>query len=136
MRLLEQCTPYWPMESIQRQIDGLREAFSADINKPFELKPGFPFGSPLPQPSELPIVTSSQYKQTQLHDVPLDPSGQVSYNITHPLTPPISVVGEDFKTDSPVRQPISLLAHQTSATPNSLQTNTLQNQWNPTRIFE
>jgi hypothetical protein len=136
MRLLEQCAPLWPMEAIQRQIDGLREAFSIDTSKPFELKPAFPFGSPLPAPSDLPIVTTSSFRQNQLHEVPLDPSGQVSYNITHPLTPPISVVGEDYKTDSPVRQPLALLTHQSSAVGEPLPTNTLQNHWNPSRIFE
>jgi hypothetical protein len=135
MRLLEECTPHWPMESMRKQVDGLREAFSADISKPFELKPAFPFGSPLTQPSELPISTTGSFRQPQLHQVPLDPSGQVSHNITYPLTPPISIVGEDFKTDSPVRQPIGLLIGQTSAAPPPLQTN-IQNQWNPTRIFE
>jgi hypothetical protein len=52
------------MESVSRQIDALREAFSADISKPFDLRPGFPFGSPTPTPSEIPL--SSAY--TQAHN--------------------------------------------------------------------
>ncbi|PGH18510.1 hypothetical protein AJ80_04480 [Polytolypa hystricis UAMH7299] len=46
MRLLEQCMSSWPMPEIQSQIDALRLAFSADTNKPFELKRSFPYGSP------------------------------------------------------------------------------------------
>jgi hypothetical protein len=136
MRLLEHCTPSWPMESMRKQIDALREAFSADTGKPFELKSAFPFGSPLSQPSELPIVSTSSYRQSQVHQVPLDPSSQVSHTSAYPLTPPISNVGEDFKTNSPVPQPIGLLIHQTPAAPTPLQTNNVQSPWNPSRIFE
>lgn len=41
----------WPMPEMQRQIDSMREAFSADLRKPFELKPSFPYGSPSPTTS-------------------------------------------------------------------------------------
>jgi hypothetical protein len=138
MRLLEQCSLSWPMPGLKEQIDALREAFSADLHKPFVLKAGFPMPSPTPQSQDLPVVTSAQYRPaTQLHEVPLDPSsGQVSYNITHPLTPPISIVGDDLKTDSPNRQPLPLVTHHSSAAPATLESTPIQHQWNPTRIFE
>lgn len=48
MRILEQCSSSWPVPQMQVQIDSLRQAFSADLSKPFELKANFPFGSPAP----------------------------------------------------------------------------------------
>ncbi|KAK7735841.1 hypothetical protein SLS63_003803 [Diaporthe eres] len=46
MRVLEKVMHAWPMPDVQKQIDSIREAFSADIRKPFVLKPSFPYGSP------------------------------------------------------------------------------------------
>jgi hypothetical protein len=46
MRILEKCSSSWPMPDMQQQIDALREVFSADMRKPFVLKPTFPYGSP------------------------------------------------------------------------------------------
>lgn len=45
MRILEKCSGFWPMSDIEQQISALREASSADINKPFVLKPSFPYDS-------------------------------------------------------------------------------------------
>lgn len=45
MRVLEKCSGFWPMSDIEQQISALREASSADINKPFLLKPSFPYDS-------------------------------------------------------------------------------------------
>src|ERR1700760_2879163 len=106
MRLLEQCTPSWPMESMRKQIDALREAFSADTSKPFDLKSAFPFGSPLSQPSELPIGSTGSFRQSQLHQVPLDPPSQVSHTTSYPLTSQIPSVGKVLKTNSSNSQPI------------------------------
>ena len=48
MRILERCSSSWPVPQLQVQIESLRQAFSADLNKPFELRQNFPFGSPNP----------------------------------------------------------------------------------------
>lgn len=45
MRLLERCSIAWPMPAMQIQIDSLRQAFTTDMDKPFELRTNFP-GSP------------------------------------------------------------------------------------------
>ena len=37
------------MPEVVTQIDGLRAAFSANLHKPFELKPSFPYGTPSEQ---------------------------------------------------------------------------------------
>ncbi|KAG7132133.1 Cutinase transcription factor 1 alpha like protein [Verticillium longisporum] len=46
MRVLERVMSVWPMADLQKPVDAVREAFSADIRKPFVLKPSFPYGSP------------------------------------------------------------------------------------------
>ena len=43
MRLLEQCVSLCPMPEMQSKIDSLRNVFSADIRKPFVLKPSFAY---------------------------------------------------------------------------------------------
>jgi hypothetical protein len=126
MRLLEQLTPYYSLQDVRKQIDGLREAFSADTTKPFELKTGFPFGSPTPQPPDL------QMPNAQFHPIPMEAS-QVSH-VIHPITPPASLSGEEYKTDPPP-QPLSLLTHQTSTAPGPMSAGTVP-QWNPSRLFE
>ncbi|KAL2158032.1 hypothetical protein VTH06DRAFT_4842 [Thermothelomyces fergusii] len=67
MRILERCMSAWPMPDMQRQIDSVREAFSADIRKPFVLKPTFPYGSPHsathPSPPGRPLDSQMQHSQ-------------------------------------------------------------------------
>jgi hypothetical protein len=45
MRILEQCMSFYPMSEMQLKIDALRNAFSANIRKPFVLNPSFVHGS-------------------------------------------------------------------------------------------
>ncbi|CAK7263468.1 hypothetical protein SEPCBS57363_000574 [Sporothrix epigloea] len=52
MRVLEECMRSWPMADMQQKIDAMREAFSADVRKPFVLKPTFPYSSPSPSSSQ------------------------------------------------------------------------------------
>ncbi|KAK6613581.1 hypothetical protein H4I95_01925 [Botrytis cinerea] len=64
MRILEKCTSSWPMPDMQQQIESLRLAFSADIRKPFVLKPSFPYGSPAAPPNTSPARGNiQQYRQ-------------------------------------------------------------------------
>ncbi|MBE3047277.1 hypothetical protein IMZ48_33105, partial [Candidatus Bathyarchaeota archaeon] len=46
MRLVEKVMGAWPMPEVQKQVNAVREAFSADVRKLFALKPSFPYGSP------------------------------------------------------------------------------------------
>lgn len=64
MQLLERCTNACPMPDMQQQIDALREAFSADTRKPFDLKPSFPYGSPTSSNQSSPPTL--QYQQPTL----------------------------------------------------------------------
>jgi hypothetical protein len=130
MRILEKVMGSWPMPDMQKQIDSVREAFSADVRKPFVLKPSFPYGSPhsATHPSPPGRQLDSQM-----------PHSQVSYTTSHPLTP-VSVGPLDTKCDSPpVLQSLTTMAsvHGSQAS-NVAQTLPLSEapSWNPSRIFE
>jgi hypothetical protein len=143
MRLLERCIQHWPMHIIKLQVQALREAFSADTGKPFELKPGFPYGSPTPQPSEMPMMPASAYGKPPTQDVPLESTATVSYNNTLPagrsdlpVTPPMSIVEEENQTDHHLVQSVGLIPGQSPTSQGMVQTPQQQGQWNPQRLFE
>jgi hypothetical protein len=147
MRILEECIPHWPLPEVQAQVNSLREAFSADISKPFELKPSFPYGSPTAQTAS-PI--DGAYTQQQ-HIIPrppvaaqgvsvsLDTPAQVSYTtaiIQHPITPPVSTTDEAPKADSPVVQGMAMIGNHGQVNHGVQPPDGYQQQWNPTKIFE
>lgn len=119
----------WPMLDMQKQIDSVREAFSADIRKPFVLKPSFPYGSPHSASHPSPPGRSLD---AQL------PHSQVSYTTAHPLTP-VSAGRPDSKSVSPVVPTLTAMApgpaHQASGVAQSLPLAEAP-AWNPSRIFE
>lgn len=135
----------WSMPELEKQINAVREAFSADIRKPFVLKPSFPYGSP--HPSNRSTHSSPTYSG-QGYVPPVDRTGsmeqhldsqntsQVSYT-SHPITPPISVGYMDSKSDSPAVQPLMMMP-QGSQAPGLQQNISLAEQpvWNPAKIFE
>lgn len=57
MRLLEACASSWLMPEMEKQILALREAFSADITKPFELKADFARSPYISDGSSSPVST-------------------------------------------------------------------------------
>lgn len=138
MRILETCSPAWPIPEMQQQVNSLRQAFSADISKPFELKPTFPFGSPQVAPQSSPLSSHGHYRPRHPSQTsPLEQPGQINY-YAHPISPPISTSDHESKADSPVAQSLVMMAsgqrppQSTSANmqlPDSV-------QWNPQRIFE
>lgn len=138
------------------QINALREAFSADVTRPFELKSNFPQGSPpavrssqsphFPADSPYGSLADTPNAATMQH--PSDSvSGQVSSSayvqaIIHPITPPISIADSDPKTDSPLGQSLvnipggNLMTSQPRLSPSSAGVVAEQQAWNPTKIFE
>ncbi|KAI9701629.1 MAG: hypothetical protein M1820_006400 [Bogoriella megaspora] len=137
MRIMEQCISAWPMPEVQVQINSLREAFSANLAKPFEIKPSFPYSSPVD--TNHPSPPHDNYRQAQLpsHDSSsLDQPGQV-YHHSNPITPPISTGDAESKADSPAAQSLMMMAtgqrqaQQMGAVPMSE-----PSQWNPSRIFD
>ncbi|KAF2277497.1 uncharacterized protein EI97DRAFT_375360 [Westerdykella ornata] len=136
MRILEQCTGVLPMPEMQQQVNNLRQAFSADVTKPFELKPTFPFGSPQVTTQASPLSNDGSYR-TRLpsQPSPVDQPGQVNYH-AHPITPPISASGHESKADSPVAQSLVMMASGQRAPQPANMPMQEPVQWNPQRIFD
>lgn len=98
--------PEWPMAETDKQINNLRAAFSADLDRPFDLRPSFPYGSPssttspLRRPSEdiqshyLPSTEQAYYQQQQQQHYSQQPQ-------TYFPTPPVSNVNGDSKSPTP-----------------------------------
>jgi len=116
------------MPEMQKQIDSIREAFSADTRKPFVLKPTFPYGSPHSTSHPSP---PSRHLDTHV------PQSQVSLT-SHPLTP-VSATSLDAKSESPVVQALtsvpSVPASQAQGVADTLPMPEAPT-WNPSRIFE
>ncbi|GAB0143977.1 hypothetical protein EsHS_00004474 [Epichloe bromicola] len=140
MRLMETIMESWPMPDLQKQVDAIREAFSADIRRPFVLKPSFPYGSPHPpnRPCPPTFQGASLHRAGSMDHQHLGPSNQhVSYT-SHPITPPVSVGPLDSRSDSPAVQSLVMMPHDGQA-PDMQQNMALGNNpptWNPARIFE
>lgn len=148
MRVLEKVMSVWPMADLQKQVDAVREAFSADTRKPFVLKPSFPYGSPHSsnhstspraatgyRPSHLGRTTSIEH---QLDTQNIHQNPQVSYT-NHPISPPVSAGPLDTKSDSPGVQSLVMMSSQQGSQPSGMPpTNPLADApvWNPQRIFE
>lgn len=129
MRILETCSTAWPMPEIQAQIDSLRLAFSADMRRPFELKPSFPYGSPSEPYQPSPPMDAHYHPhlnhlQSRMGLQPL------------PITPPISAGVEDSKSDTSSQiQSLAMVAHQPS-TSHPLDAPLVdETNWDPTRII-
>lgn len=138
MRILENCTSAWPMPEMQTQIDALREAFSADTSRPFELKRTFPFASPSSSglqpsppldPGHPPPMLARHESHAQVNQMP--------YN-TQPITPPVSAGFEMPKDLSLPSTSMSMMTngqqHQLAMQTPSIGTS--QVEWNPTPIFK
>ncbi|KAJ5099114.1 hypothetical protein N7532_006115 [Penicillium argentinense] len=133
MRILERCSTAWPMPEIQAQIDSLRLAFSADTNRPFELKPSFPYGSPS-EPYQ-PSPPMDTHYHPHLNQVPNNVSSRVGFN-AHPITPPISAGAEDSKSDTSSQlQSLGMVPHQPPTTHPLDAPLVDENNWDPTRII-
>lgn len=148
MRILEKCASSWPMPDMQQQIDALREAFSADVRKPFVLKPSFPYGSPGSSVRSTPPRTNQPYRQPSSHAPSIDQQSlehqnaqqqpHVSYtNHPHPISPPISAGGMDTRSDSPTIQSLAMIAGQ-RAPQQAMAGGVIPDTtgWNPSIIFE
>lgn len=122
---------------MKNQIDALREAFSADTSKPFELKSTFPHGSPSikiqPSPPldmkyQHPIIGDQEHHE---------PTTQAHYHTGHlPMTPPISTDHNDH--DRSLGPALAMMTSYQQQ-PMTIATNAIgtdQTAWNPTPIFE
>ena len=145
MRILEKCTTAWLMPEMQTQIDALREAFSADTTKEFELRATFPYGSP-----GIALRTSPPLDLKYQHQIiSREPSREQTHPMHHnarPLTPPMTA-GLDESKDRSMAAAASLAMmpsgqqqqQQQQQQPMRMASNSIgsdQLQWNPSRIFE
>ena len=131
----------WPSPEMQMQVNQLREAFSADINRPFELKRGFPFESPSPslgglQPSP-PLDINIQHPILSRHEF-LGHQKHVPYHAT-PMTPPISSTGLSFEDSKDGAFMSSSMQTMTSSQQQSMPMQStpmsIGQGWNPTPII-
>ena len=157
MRLLEQCAPSWPLPEVQTQIEGLRLAFSADVHKPFQLKPNFPYGSPSDAYQPTPPLDASSYHPAYHRGGPPLNSEQhhqhypTAYTSTtssttttmHPITPPISGQASDKQDSSPMQGyglPSAAPHSQAQTEPRHPMDPAApivdEQSWNPTRIIK
>ncbi|KAK7962205.1 lipase regulator 1 [Apiospora aurea] len=141
MRIMEKTMGSWPIPEMVKQIEAVREAFSADTRKPFVLKPSFPYGSPSMSHQSTPPRASS-FKPPMIRTSPMSidqgmsslpaSQAQVSY-INHPITPPVSA---GPKSDSPAQSLVMMANGQTSQAPSHGISMTEAPAWNPSRIFD
>lgn len=137
MRILEQCIVSWPMPEMHAQVNALREAFSTDISKPFELKPSFPFPSPAITSHRGPSSNNGAYRhRTSGQDPSIEQPDQVDYN-TRPVTS-MSAGDSELKIGSPiVHSSVTLATGQRQPQASTfVQPQKQAHQWDPTRIFE
>ncbi|KJZ76979.1 hypothetical protein HIM_03856 [Hirsutella minnesotensis 3608] len=144
MRIMEKVMEAWPMPELQKQIDAVREAFSADVRKPFVLKPSFPYGSPRSSVHSSPPRVTQSYQSTMDRLGSLDhqhlesPHAQTVSYPSHPISPPISTGPGDSKSDSPAAQSLTLMPQdgQSADLRQGMTMSNPQPTWNPARIFE
>ena len=138
MRILEKCIHAWPGEDVQVQVQSLRQAFSADINKPFELKASFPYGSPVATRVQPTPPADTSYLDRSL---PFDHPVHMPYN-TQPMTPPISVAPahDDSKEGPMTNAQLTMMIPDQRQQQHQMSSNSSGDDgnpgWNPSRIFE
>jgi hypothetical protein len=145
MRILEECINAWPMQEMRAQIDALREAFSADKDKPFELKPSFPYGTPSDSYQPSPPMEPQYHRLQMSEQESFNQQGSQSYPL-QTMTPPISAVSQDSGFDSPLppqnrgvapvsNNPSHPVTNYPSSYPQQIAPAVDESQWNPTPIF-
>jgi len=116
------------MVEIQKQIDSLREAFSADTSQPFELRANFPYGTPK-KSSETNTPTDATFAKDAMSTA--NQVVQSAYPEMIYGTP----TSAGLMNQTAAAQSLMMLdpGHNEMET---MQMNQQAPQWNPTRIFE
>ena len=135
MRLVEKVMSAWPMPEVQKQVNAVREAFSADIRKPFELKPSFPYGSPTSSSATPPRSLANMAGAVPSQNDPTNLQAPPLAFTSHPSASPISAGPTDAKgaqsmmmfTSGPGNQSAGIAQQVPMSEPPA---------WNPSRIFE
>jgi hypothetical protein len=145
MLILEECIHEWPMQDMRAQIDALREAFSADKDRAFELKASFPYTSPSESHEiDTPLEGQAQSRPTGASHTETLPQSQASSHPLQMMTPPVSTVSRDSTFGSPSAQAHQLIGTGTENMDHLHQLYSSQpvmpildeTQWNPSPIFD
>lgn len=105
----------WPLPEMLKQIDSVRQAFSANTRKPFVLKPSFPYGSPHPS-------SHSSPPRTDAFKPPMLRTNSVEHSI-----------GTQGTQQS---QSLGMMASSQGAHATQLHMADASTAWNPSRIFD
>ncbi|KAK5948083.1 hypothetical protein OHC33_010925 [Knufia fluminis] len=140
MRVLERCILEWPMPEVEAQINGLRAAFSVDLNKPFDLKPTFPYGTPSEHSKSPEERRSSEPQQHFQNSQEQQFYQQSMQHNTYFQTPAVSAVPTTRPQAPQFRQdyhegPTNQQYHQMASTNNPNNATPPTEQWNPTPII-
>lgn len=138
MKLLERCSSAWPMPEMEKQIFSLRQAFSVDINKPFELKADFPGSPARSEQSESPEATSATIR-TPLSDFETPPPPRDSHYMQPPPMHSASqyMASEDYPTpDSTSMAMINMEQGQYQPEPLPNVYSAQSFAWNPSPIIQ
>ncbi|KAL2891513.1 Cutinase transcription factor 1 alpha [Ceratocystis lukuohia] len=125
MRILEKVMSIWSIPDVKKQIDALRRAFSADIRKPFTLKPSFPYGSPASSNSNSPQSSTDHdiiFKQSPSSISATLDSGMQPSSFSHLST----------SSNPAIQARNNLMMQNNQSIPPSFSMAT----WNPAPIFE
>ena len=142
MRITEKVMEAWSMPELQKQVDAVREAFSADVRRPFVLKPSFPYGSPQSSCHPSPPRGYRPAGRAGSLDQQMDAQHSTVGYTNHPVTPPMTAGPADSRSGSPPSvQSLVLMAQDTGPGAGAdmnqgIAMATSQPSWNPARIFE
>jgi len=140
MRVLEDCAVMSPMKELQGQVQTLREAFSADVTRPFELKTGALNGSIMTAVMQQSSVPDSHraFSHPQLR-LQISQAQQQQILVTHsmPVTP-ISDHGDDNADGPLAAASLAMMSHQKTLPPGHHRGDDGSGiaAWNPAPIFE
>lgn len=133
------------MQDMRDQIDALREAFSADKDRAFELKASFPYTSPSESHGiDSPLGAQAQSRPTGASHTETLPQSQAASYPLQMMTPPVSTISRDSTFGSPSAQAHQLIGTGTGNMDHLQQSYSAQpvmpvldeTQWNPSPIFD
>jgi hypothetical protein len=125
MRVMEEVMQVWPMPDLLKQIDAFREAFSANLDEPFVLRPESLYIRPDHSSSKQSAQQPPQYIKSE-------PTDTVSFHYHQPTgqQPKMSLL------DTPEAGPVSNVSAPLEAQDIPLTSLSTYQNWNPAPIFQ
>ncbi|KAI9806902.1 MAG: hypothetical protein M1833_002560 [Piccolia ochrophora] len=139
MRILERCTNSWPMPELQKQIEPLREAFSADTSQPFTLRETFQFNGARGGEVQALSAHRVQYEYHSGRNSSFGSSQSLSFN-GQPISPPASTIDMSSRAQNERIHPIVMTQGGSRPTSQQEVDNSLPMMstlgWNPGPIID